>query len=151
MFGPLTFFYPQSFTHILVAHGPNPFCPQIVQPYTFQPQTCCPYIHPASRGVAAHTAGLFWIVTHIYIHTHIYIYGFVTMFSWNCPWSSAAGQLKHRYYKKSFQDIVFHSVYTIFPVKNTVIYTLCPQKSIQNTSFCSVFNTLASKNLSKYR
>ena len=61
-------------------------------------------IHPASRGVAAHTASLFSIVTHThthiyiyiyiyYIHAHIYIYicnyiyiyvyiyiGFVTMF-----------------------------------------------------------------------
>ena len=35
-------------------------------------------IHPASRGVAAHTAGLFWIVTHIYIYVCIYIYGFVS-------------------------------------------------------------------------
>ena len=143
-------------------------------------------IHPASRGVAAHTADFFGS-SHIYTYTHthiyidmyiyicvylyisiymyipislyificisiyIYIYGFVTMLPWNCPWSSAAGQLKHRYYKKSFQDIACHSVYTIFPVKNTVICTLCPQESIQNTSFCSVFNTLASKNLSKYR
>ena len=29
-------------------------------------------IHPASCGVAAHTAGLFWIVTHIY--TYIYMW-----------------------------------------------------------------------------
>ena len=29
-------------------------------------------IHPASRGGAAHTASLFWIVTRT--HTHIYVY-----------------------------------------------------------------------------
>ena len=62
--------------------------------------------------------GRFILDRHTYIHTHLsiyiciyYIYGFVTMFSWNFPWSSAAGQLKHRY-NKSFQNIVFHSVFT---------------------------------------
>ena len=34
------------------------------------------HIHPASRGGAAHTASLFWIVTRT--HTFIYIYGFVS-------------------------------------------------------------------------
>ena len=30
-------------------------------------------IHPASRGGAAHTASLFWIVTRTHTHTYIYI------------------------------------------------------------------------------
>ena len=43
-----------------------------------------------------------------------------TVFSSIFPCSNAAGQLKH-IYKKSFQNIVFHNVFTIFPVKNMVI------------------------------
>ena len=39
------------------------------------------------------------------------------------PCSNAAGQLKH-IYKKSFQHIVAHSVFAMFPVKNTVTYIL---------------------------
>ena len=35
--------------------------------------------------------------------------------------------------------------------RRTVIYTFFGIKSVQNTGFCSVFNALASKNLSKYR
>ena len=60
--------------------------------------------------------------------------------------SNAAGQLKH-IYKKSFHHIVFHSVFTMFPVNNTVIhtYTFFAIKSVQNISYCSVFNALASK------
>ena len=54
-------------------------------------------------------------------------------------------------YKKSFQNIVFHTVFPMFPVKNTLIYRFFAIKSVQNTSFCSVFNALASKTLSKYR
>ena len=53
-------------------------------------------------------------------------------------------------YKKSFQNIVFHSVCTMFPSKNTVIYTFLAIKSVQTNSFCSVFNDLASKNLAQY-
>ena len=70
------------------------------------------------------------------------------MFSPVFPCSNAAGQLKHKY-KKSFQNIVFHRVFT--PNKNTVIYMFLAMKSVQNTSFCNVFNALASKNLSEYR
>ena len=64
-----------------------------------------------------------------------------TMFSWHFPWSSAACQLKHRY-KKSFQNNVFRSVYTIFPVKNTVIYTFCRHKSQSKTLVFAVFSML---------
>ena len=55
-----------------------------------------------------------------------------------------AGQLKH-IYKKSFKQIVFYSVFTMFSVENTVIYTFFGIKSVQNTGFCSVFNAQASK------
>ena len=44
----------------------------------------------------------------------------------------------------------FYSVFTMFSVKNTVINTFFDIKSVQNIGFCSVFNALASKNLSKY-
>ena len=39
-----------------------------------------------------------------------------TLFSSIFPCSNASGQFKH-IYKKSFQNIVFHNVFTIFPVK----------------------------------
>ena len=48
---------------------------------------------------------------------------------------------------KSFQNSAFDSVFVMFPVKHTVIYTFFAITSIQNTCFCSVFNALASKNL----
>ena len=74
-----------------------------------------------------------------------------TLFSSIFP---GAGQLKHMY-KKSFKNIVFtvsiYRVFKMFSVKNTVIFTFFGIKSVQNTGFCSVFNALASKNLSKYR
>ena len=73
-----------------------------------------------------------------------------TPFSSIFPCANAAGQLKH-IYKKSFKNIVFFSVFTMFSVKNTVIYMFFGIKSVQNTGFCSVFNALASKNHSKYR
>ena len=44
----------------------------------------------------------------------------------------------------------FYSVFTMFSVKNTVIYTFFGIKSVQTTGFCSVFNALAAKSLSKY-
>ena len=44
-----------------------------------------------------------------------------TVFSSICPCSNAACQSKH-IYKKSFQNSVFHNVFTMVPVKNTVIY-----------------------------
>ena len=97
-----------------------------------------------------------------------------TVFSSIFPCSNAGSQLQH-IYKKSFQNIVFDSVFPMFPVKQTVIYTffaikainpfdsvfvMLPVKhtviytffaitSVQNTCFCSVFNALASKNLAK--
>ena len=50
---------------------------------------------------------------------------------------------------KSFQNIAFDSVFVMFPVKHTVIYTFFAKTSVQNTCFCSVFNALASKNPAK--
>ena len=94
--------------------------------------SCSAIIHPASRGVAAHTAGLFWSVR-----------GAKGGFP---PW----GLFKLRSFnKKSFQNIVFDSVFPMFPVKQTVIYTFFAITSVQNTCFCSVFNALASKNPAK--
>ena len=50
---------------------------------------------------------------------------------------------------KSFQNIAFDSVFVMFPVKHTVIYTFFAITSVQNTCFCSVCNALASKNPAK--
>ena len=50
---------------------------------------------------------------------------------------------------KSFQNIAFDSVFVMFPVNHTVIYTFFAITSVQNTCFCSVFNALASKNPAK--
>ena len=75
----------------------------------------CPkwIIHPASRGVAAHTAGLFRSVR-----------GAKGGFP---PW----GLFKLRSFnKKSFQNIVFDSVFPMFPVKQTVIYTFFAIKAV---------------------
>ena len=70
-------------------------------------------IHPASRGVAAHTAGLFRSVR-----------GAKGGFP---PW----GLFKLRSFnKKSFQNIVFDSVFPMFPVKQTVIYTFFAIKAV---------------------
>ena len=41
------------------------------------------------------------------------------------------------------------TVFVMFPVKHTVIYTFFAITSVQNTCFCSVFNVLASKNPAK--
>ena len=71
-----------------------------------------------------------------------------TVFSSIFPCSNAGSQLQH-IYKKSFQNIVFDSVFPMFPVKHTVIYTFFAITSVQNTCFCSVFNALASKNPAK--
>ena len=70
-------------------------------------------IHPASRGVAAHTAGLFRSVR-----------GAKGGFP---PWEL----FKLRSFnKKSFQNIVFDSVFPMFPVKQTVIYTFFAIKAV---------------------
>ena len=70
-------------------------------------------IHPASRGVAAHTAGLFRSVR-----------GAKGGFP---PW----GLFKLRSFnKKSFQNIVFDSVFPMFPVKQTVIYAFFAIKAV---------------------
>ena len=64
-----------------------------------------------------------------------------TVFSSIFPCSNAGSQLQH-IYKKSFQNIVFDSVFPMFPVKQTVIYTFfCHKgsKSFQNIAFDSVF------------
>ena len=74
---------------------------------------CFTFIHPASRGVAAHTAGLFRSVR-----------GAKGGFP---PW----GLFKLRSFnKKSFQNIVFDSVFPMFPVKQTVIYTFFAIKAV---------------------
>ena len=71
------------------------------------------HIHPASRGVAVHTAGLFRSVR-----------GAKGGFP---PW----GLFKLRSFnKKSFQNIVFDSVFPMFPVKQTVIYTFFAIKAV---------------------
>ena len=70
-------------------------------------------IHPASRGVAAHTAGLFRSVR-----------GAKGGFP---PWEL----FKLRSFnKKSFRNIVFDSVFPMFPVKQTVIYTFFAIKAV---------------------
>ena len=64
-----------------------------------------------------------------------------TAFSSIFPCANAGSQLQH-IYKKSFQNIVFDSVFPMFPVKQTVIYTFfCHKgsKSFQNIAFDSVF------------
>ena len=66
-------------------------------------------IHPASRGVAAHTASFF-----------------------GSP--------------EMLKNIVFYNVFTMFNCKNAVVYKFWGIKSVENTSFCSVFNALTSEN-----
>ena len=64
------------------------------------------------------------------------------VFSSIFPCPNAGGQVKH-VYKKSFQNFVFHSAFTLFPVKNMVIntYTFFARKSVQDTAF-AVFSML---------
>ena len=87
---------------------------------------------------------------------HIYIY--IEILPKHCFWqcffnvsSQTDGNLHVFCHKgsKSFQNIAFDSVFVMFPVKHTVIYTFFAITSVQNTCFCSVFNALASKNLAK--
>ena len=68
-----------------------------------------------------------------------------TVFSSIFPCANAGSQLQHIYiYKKSFQNIVFDSVFPMFPVKQTVIYTFFaikavnPSKTLLLTVFCNV-------------
>ena len=69
-----------------------------------------------------------------------------TLFSSICPcWPTQT------YIQKNLQTHYFFSVFTMFSVNNTVIYTRFGIESVQNTGFCIVFNALASKNPSKYR
>ena len=74
------------------------------------------------------------------IHTVLFNF---SMFQ--CRWPTQT------YIQKILQKHCFYSVFTMFSIKNTVIYTLFGIKSVQNTGFCNVFNALASKNNSKYR
>ena len=46
-----------------------------------------------------------------------------TVFSSIFPCANAGSQLQHIYKKSSFQNIFFDSVFSMFPVKQTVIYT----------------------------
>ena len=52
-----------------------------------------------------------------------------TVFSSIFPCSNAGSQLQH-IYKKSFQNIVFDSVFPMFPVQQTVIYTFFAIKAV---------------------
>ena len=52
-----------------------------------------------------------------------------TVFSSIFPRANAGSQLQH-IYKKSFQNIVFDSVFPMFPVKQTVIYTFFAIKAV---------------------
>ena len=52
-----------------------------------------------------------------------------TVFSSIFPCANAGSQLQH-IYKKSFQNIVFDSVFPMFPVKQTVIYTFFAIKAV---------------------
>ena len=52
-----------------------------------------------------------------------------TVFSSIFPCANAGSQLQHLY-KKSFQNIVFDSVFPMFPVKQTVIYTFFAIKAV---------------------
>ena len=64
-----------------------------------------------------------------------------TVFSSIFPCSNAGSQLQH-IYKKSFQNIVFDSVFPMFPVKQTVIYTFFAIKAVnpsKTLAFDSVF------------
>ena len=64
-----------------------------------------------------------------------------TVFSSIFPCANTGSQLQH-IYKKSFQNIVFDSVFPMFPVKQTVIYTFFAIKAVnpsKNIAFDSVF------------
>ena len=66
-----------------------------------------------------------------------------TVFSSIFPCSNAGSQVQH-IYKKSLQNIVFDSVFPMFPGKQTVIYTFFaikavnPSKTLLVTCFCNV-------------
>ena len=83
---------------------------------------------------------------------HIYIYkkSFQNIVFWQC-FSNVSSQTDGNLHvfchkgSKSFQNIALDSVFVMFPVKHTVIYTFFAITSVQNTCFCSVFNALASK------
>ena len=49
------------------------------------------------------------------------------------------------YTKNASNTLFFYSVFTMFSVENTVMYTFFGIKSVQSTRFCCVFNALASK------
>ena len=83
---------------------------------------------------------------------HIYKKSFQNIFFWQ-RFSNVSSQTDGNLHvfcnkgSKSFQNIAFDSVFVMFPVKHTVIYTFFAITSVQNTCFCSVFNALASKTL----
>ena len=123
----------------------------------------CPDIHPASRGVAAHTAGLFrsvrgakggfppWGLFKLRSFNKKSFQNIVFDSVFSNVSSQTDGNLHVFCHKgsKSLQNIAFDSVFVMFPVKHTVIYTFFAITSVQNTCFCSVFNALASKNPAK--
>ena len=70
-----------------------------------------------------------------------------TVFSSIFPCANAGSQLQH-IYKKSFQNIVFDSVFPMFPVKQTVIYTFFAIKAVNPSKtllFDSVFGNVSSQ------
>ena len=71
------------------------------------------------------------------------------MFSSIFPCSNAGSQLQHIYiyiyiyiYKKSFQNIVFGSVFPMFPVKQTVIYTFLAIKAVHPSKTLIAFDSV---------
>ena len=93
-------------------------------------------IHPALRGGAAHTAGFFGQLKHIYKKS---------------AKNSVFCSVFNIFSVKNAVIYTFSGLKPLFSVKNAVIYTFFGLKPVQNTGFCTVFNALASKNHSKYR
>ena len=79
---------------------------------------------------------------------HCYLHRFLQFFHVPMPLANSNIYTKNPSKTLCF---FFYSVFTMFSVKHTVIYTFFGIKSVQNTGFCSVFNALASQNISKYR
>ena len=74
------------------------------------------------------------------------LFSFFNFSMLQCRWPTQT------YIQKNPSNKLFcYSVFTLCSIKNTVICTFFGIKSVQNTGFCSAFNALAPKNLSKYR
>ena len=123
-------------------------------------------IHPASRGVAAHTAGLFRSVRGAkggfppWGLPKLGNFHFLTPpvgapqareFSLFPPVGAPQAREFSLFPPVGAPQAREFSLFppVMFPVKHTVIYTFFAITSVQNTCFCSVFNALASKNPAK--